>query len=258
MSRLRHNQEQEPPENHERWLLTYADLITLLLIFFIVMYTMAKLDVSKYEIIKESLAGALKTGNKQINVGNPGIQQNYSTDNKSENNVENSDNNNEQTKMDSLEEKLSELIEKYNLQNYIIVTQEERGLDIEIKNELMDVVLFESGSADLNPVAAGIITKIGNLLHELPHNHIRVEGHTDNVPISNKYFQSNWELSTTRATNVVKLLINQSGLEPTRLSAVGYGEYKPVADNTLAAGKAKNRRVNIVIIRSKYNAVEAK
>lgn len=251
----RHRQEEESHENQERWLLTYADLITLLLIFFIVMYTMAKLDVAKYEIIKESLSGALKSGNKEITVGNEGISKQFSPNNKTEDNPLSIQ---EQAIMEDLEQKLLDLVEKYNLQNFITVTQEERGLDIEIRNELLNVVLFDSGSAELNHSALDIMTKIGDLLLELPNNHIRVEGHTDNVPISNKDFNSNWELSTGRSTNVVTLLIGRCGLNPTRLSAVGYGEYKPVASNDTLEGKAKNRRVNIVIIKNKYSVMETK
>lgn len=252
MSNNRYNKHQEEEhENLERWLITYSDLITLLLIFFIVMYTMAKIDAGKYNALKQSLAGAFANGSEFINVGTTGILDEYAPPSGTGGNGTGS----EQVKIDSLEEKLQELVKKYNLQDYIKVFQEERGLDIEIRNELTNIVLFESGSAELNPEAVEIISKIGLLLRDLPNNYVRVEGHTDNVPIHNERFNSNWELSASRAINVVKLLINRSGLDPTKLSAVGYGEYKPVADNNTIEGRAKNRRVNIVIIRSKYSNV---
>lgn len=254
MSNNKQHHEAEEPENTERWLLTYSDLITLLLIFFIVMYTMAKLDVAKYEVIKESLAGALKSGNKEIKQGNPGIMDKFSTATSQGSSPEAV----EQGQMDMLEQKIEQLVQKYNLQNYIIVTSEERGLDIEIKNELTNVILFNSGSASLNPEVEEIMTKIGVLLNDLPENQVRVEGHTDNLPINTPQFGSNWELSTARSTNVLRLLINKCNVAPTRLSAIGYGEYKPVATNSTEEGRAKNRRVNIVIIRSKYNAIESK
>jgi len=251
MSKNRHAEEEEH-ENAERWLLTYADLITLLLIFFILMYTMAKLDASKFNIIKDSLSGALKSGTNQIKQGNPGIMDKYTPTLESDMASEEM----EKIAMDSMEIKIAELIQKYNLQNYITVTQEVRGLDIEIRNELSNIVLFNSGSSDLTPPAGDIITRIGAVLHELPNNQIHVEGHTDNKPISTKEFDSNWELSTARATNVVKQLIDHSQIDPTKMSAVGCGEYKPVSDNATDEGRAKNRRVNIIILRNKYSALE--
>lgn len=252
MNKNTRHQEESEPENTERWLLTYSDLITLLLAFFIIMYSMAKVDVAKFNAMRDSLAGALKQGTSSINVGNPGILKDSSTSKTGEGEGEGA----ETAKMEELEAKVVELINKYDLQNYITVTQEERGLDIEIRNELMNIVLFKSGSSELTPPAGEIIEKIGDLLKELPNNSIRVEGHTDNLPINTKMFSSNWELSTARATNVVKSLINNSGLHPAKLSAVGYGEYKPVADNSTDLGRAKNRRVNIVVIRNKYNMIE--
>jgi chemotaxis protein MotB len=122
----------------------------------------------------------------------------------------------------------------------------------------MNIILFESGSAELNPAANEIITKIGLILKELPDNYIKVEGHTDNVPIKNSKFDSNWELSNSRATHVLKLLINNSGLDPSKLSPTGYGEYKPIASNDTVEERAKNRRVNIVIVKKKYDALETR
>lgn len=251
MSKSTRHQEEEKEENAERWLLTYADLITLLLIFFIIMYTMAKMDVAKFNVMAESLSGAFK-GTKSINVGSEGILKDLPPVPKDLGAGA------EQKAMDSLEGKINNLAKKYNLQDYIKVTQEERGLDVEIKNELVNIVLFQSGSAELTPEATDIISKIGTLLTELPDNYMRIEGHTDNIPISTKAFKSNWDLSTSRSTNVINLLINKAGLDPTKLSAVGYGEYKPLADNNTEDGRAKNRRVNIVIIKTKYNVVEQK
>lgn len=247
----KYNTEEPEKDNSERWLLTYSDLITLLLIFFILMYTMAKLDVDKYDAVKDSLAGALKSGTQHIKPGNPGIMDKYTPPSEAS-----LGSGSEQVIMDELAIKITELVKKYNLQDYIKVSQEEIGLDIEIRNELHNIVLFNSGSAELTPPATDIISKIGDLLHELPENHIRVEGHTDNLPINNRDFKSNWELSTARSTNVVKSLINSSGINPVKLSAVGYGEYRPVADNSIEDGRAKNRRVNIIIIRNKYSIIE--
>lgn len=254
----KNHEEPEKEENTERWLLTYSDLITLLLIFFIIMYTMAKMDNQKFEAVKEALAGALKTGQQNINIGKPGILDNMPVPKISAQDASKEAAKQEQKKLDQLESKINDLIKKYSLQGYITVTQEQRGLDIEIRNELNNIILFNSGSSDLNSPAQEIILKIGELLNELPDNYIRVEGHTDNVPIHNAIFDTNWDLANARASTVVKVLINECGVSPERLSTVGYGEYKPVASNDIEEGRSQNRRVDIVIIKQQYNMVEAK
>ena len=120
---------------------------------------------------------------------------------------------------------------------------EERGLVI----SLQDIVLFPSGSAGITPEAKKIIADIGAHLKTLP-NYLRVEGHTDNLPINTPKFPSNWELSSARATNVVHELINRCGIHPERLSATGYGEYRPKVDNDSVGHRQMNRRVDILIL----------
>lgn len=247
----------DPPENSERWMITYSDLITLLLVFFIIMYTMAKMDNQKFEAVKESLAGALKSGQQNIRVGKTGILKDMPIPKTSASDAAKEAAKQEQKKLEQMEIQINNLVQKYNLQGYITVTQEERGLDIEIRNELNKIILFNSGSADLNPPAEEIILKIGYLLNELPDNFIRIEGHTDNKPIHNKLFDTNWDLANARASTVTKVLINSCGVSPKRLSTVGYGEFKPVASNDTEEGRAQNRRVSIVIIKQQYNVVES-
>jgi chemotaxis protein MotB len=128
---------------------------------------------------------------------------------------------------------------------------DERGLVISMN----DTLLFDTGKADIRPEFQQELTEMGKILNQLG-NYIRIEGHTDNVPISNDEYSSNWKLSCDRASNVTEFLIMKSGIQPQKLSAIGYGEYRPIADNSSEAGKAKNRRVDIIILNSKFNAVE--
>ena len=147
--------------------------------------------------------------------------------------------------------KLDKFAADNGIQAKLVSSIEERGLVVSIE----DTLLFDSGSAVITPHAQAIIAKISTVLAPVP-NYIKVEGHTDNLPIHTQQFPSNWELSVLRATNVVQLLISPGGISPDRLSATGYGEYRPVATNATEAGRSRNRRVDLVILRSKYDLVE--
>ncbi len=126
-----------------------------------------------------------------------------------------------------------------------ITTREtRRGILIRLENE----VLFDSGKADIKPAAIQSLDKIAEILKDIP-NSIRVEGHTDNIPINTERFPSNWELSTQRALAVVSYLIEKVGIDPARLSAAGYGESRPLVANDSAAARARNRRVEILVVR---------
>lgn len=239
-------------ENSERWLLTYSDLITLLLIFFIILYTISKQDEAKFKQISESLSSAL-SGSKEVIGDSPGPHiigqagfkpQGDKTDKQEELA--------EKKKMQDIKQKVEELAKKEGLQTSISVTITERGVAIRI----VDQVLFNSGYADLTPQADRILRGIGQILLTNKDQYIRIEGHTDNVPISNGRFASNWELSAARATKVLRLFVN-IGFDPRLLSETGYGEYRPVADNKTELGKSKNRRVEIVILSTKFNQSES-
>lgn len=128
---------------------------------------------------------------------------------------------------------------------------EERGLVISIQ----DTLFFDSGKADVKPEFQKRIVEIGKILNTID-NYIRIEGHTDNVPISNYKYMDNLDLSTARANAVLRVLQNQSNINPKRLASMGYGDQRPVADNNTDDGRARNRRVDIVVIDSKYNATE--
>lgn len=235
----RRGHEEEKPHNQERWLITYSDLITLLLIFFVVMYSISVLDLKKFQSMASSLSQVL--AGKELSIleeRGPSIVQGKSG---------------EELRLEEIQRQLEEYAQLNGLDTSVHIFQEERGLVI----SLNDTVLFAKGKADLTPKAQAVIAKVGGMLATIP-NQVRIEGHTDNLPINTPEFPSNWELSTARATNVLRFLLEQSHLAPERLSASGYGEYRPVAANDTEANRAKNRRVDIVIVKSKYESVEPK
>lgn len=143
-----------------------------------------------------------------------------------------------------LEQELKEFIVEQGFEGSVQLQMEERGLII----RFADQIFFDLGKADLKPEAVNILNQLGPMLNKLP-NPIRIEGHTDNLPINTIQFPSNWELSTYRATSVIRYLIEHLDLDPDKLSAAGYGEYRPVVDNTNDKNRALNRRVDIIIMR---------
>jgi chemotaxis protein MotB len=228
---FRKPKDDEDRENLERWLLTYADLITLLLAFFIVLYSMSRLDAEKFERISEALRTVLRGA-----AASPLPHQTLMMDDPGAGPIKTGDLNYLKSNIDKL------LIEK-GLTDKISATIEDRGLVIRISES----AFFDLGSADLKEQAIGILNLFGGILSEIP-NHIRIEGHTDNLPIKNQVYPSNWELSTYRATTCIRYLIEKYGMKPDRISAMGYSEYRPIASNDTAEGRNKNRRVDIVVL----------
>lgn len=242
------NQEPEKRPNHERWLITYSDLITLLMVFFIIMYTMSNVNAKKFAAVanslKDTLAGESSTPYLVGEAPGPSPIKDVSA-------AAQSAAAKEQQDLNKAQKQLEEYIKQQGLEGKVEVGQEERGLVISLKETL----LFPLGSADLNPRSQVVVQKIGNALAVLDNN-VRIEGHTCNLPIKTSKFQSNWELSTTRATNVVQYLINYAKIPAERLSATGYGEFRPLVPNTSELNRARNRRVDIVVIRNIYSATE--
>lgn len=222
----------------ERWLLTYADMITLLMVFFVMMYTISNVNADKFQALAENLsmiltgtppAGIIEEGPNSVGNGLTG----------------------EAKKLTELQQELNEFLSRENLSQQITVSLEERGLVVRFQA----TILFVRGSAELTPEARKIIALIGEKLAGLP-NYIRVEGHTCDLPINTPKYPSNWELSTARASNVLQELIANCGISADRLSATGYGEYRPRVPNTDESSRQINRRIDIVILRSKYDEVE--
>lgn len=245
--------------NQERWLVSYADFITLLFAFFVVMYSISQVNQSKYRVLSETFEHAFNSRQvtpdttssnptrkviNPIQVGEPALSPAPSAIDI----TPNSSSTPEPLPVDQLEEISSLFNERFaDLINdeLVSVTSNELWLQIELR----DSILFASGGAEPSLQAQAIFDEIGSILKSYP-NPIQVEGFTDNIPISNPRYPSNWELSSARATAIVKLLAAR-GVAPQRLSAVGYGEFQPVASNEHPDGRAQNRRVALMIARRK-------
>jgi chemotaxis protein MotB len=155
--------------------------------------------------------------------------------------------------MDAVQKKVQELIDQLGLEGDVSVISQERGIYISIGEH----VLFKSGSAELSKEAKERIIKIGKeILTKMPDNQMRVEGHTDDIPINTPRFPDNQELSTARANNVWRVLVKDAGIDPTKLSAIGYGEFRPIVPNDTQEHRKMNRRVDIVIMREIYDVTE--
>ena len=227
--------------SQERWLVSYADFMTLLMAFFVVMYSISSVSEQKYRVLSNTFSGAFNTSDdagmpsKQTQ-GDPLLSEHEI--NKLElANFSESASNIFTTLTALMDENFQSLIDE----KLITLTGNERWLQI----ELQSAILFDVGGAVIHRSAEPIIKQISTML--MPYgNVIKVEGFTDNMPIRNSSFDSNWELSTARATAIVRLMISQ-GIEPKRLAAVGYGEYQPAVANNSRQGRAKNRRIVLMI-----------
>lgn len=223
----RKHQHQEHP-NEDRWLLTYSDLITLLLGLFVILYAMSKIDAGKYAEIVSALGGVFGTsrGVMSGNVGvvEPSIPQ-------------------VQSERARIAQEIRNALHLDTRSLPITITENERGITVHIMEEL----LFPSGSADIKQSSLNTIDSLAVVLRQLP-NDFRVEGHTDNVPINTPAFPSNWHLSVMRAVNVGYYLIQRHGLTAEKVQVVGYSEYRPLVPNDTPEHRAQNRRVDIVII----------
>lgn len=234
-------------DNTERWLLSYADFITLLMIFFVVMYAMSAVDADKYKELSSSLNSALAGDQQKVDGGEQGSP----VEDVKLNEVTPSEGNTTEEELQKLVEQVQSLINEKGLQNQVTVNLGDIGVWITFK----DYVLFDSGSTAVKPETVGLLVELGNIL-KVVDNYVRVEGYTDNVPINNSMYSNNWDLSVMRASKVLNIIVSQSGFPAEKISAVGYGEYRAVAPNDTEEGKAKNRRVDIVILRTDFNATE--
>ncbi|HHH36368.1 MAG TPA: flagellar motor protein MotD, partial [Gammaproteobacteria bacterium] len=264
-------QKHEEHENHERWLVSYADFITLLFAFFVVMYAISSVNEGKYRVLSDALVAAFRSSPKSlepIQIGSLSKAPVISTAQENhrkpammrlpkmyvsqtetlkgliheplmeEKYVNGDDQVNISRIADAVREALQSLVD----QGLINIRKNALWVEVEIR----DSVLFPSGSARLQEEALPVLEEVARILRDFP-NPIRVEGFTDNVPISTIVYPSNWELSAARAASVVRLFAD-AGIDPSRMVAQGYGEYRPVADNDTPEGRAKNRRVVIVVL----------
>lgn len=230
----------------ETWLIPYADMLTLLLALFIVMFAMSKTDQEKFEQVANQF-NVIFSGGAGIFDENgetfvPSILPNKAASNASM----------EQDKMNDIKESLEKQINSSGYSDKVKVELTEEGLEISIQ----DAILFNSGDAAVIKDISPLLSQISSMLGDLD-NQVKIIGHTDNVPISSSKYSSNWDLSAARAINVMSFFVEKGTLSPERFSIQGYGEFKPKYNNATADGRAKNRRVEIMIVR-KYPAVTEK
>jgi chemotaxis protein MotB len=234
MARRRHRDEHE---NHEAWAIPYGDLVTLLLAFFVVMYSISSVNEGKYRVVADSLNAAFRgpsTTTEPIQVGEhaattvaaPLVQ--LQPDVKT-------------MALRQLAQQATDALSPLIMQGLVDVQAGDGFVEIAIRSDL----LFASGAARLADEAQASMRTLGDALKAFP-NSIRVEGHTDNIPVSGGAFASNWELSAARAASVVHMLVD-GGVDPRRLSVVAFGEYRPVLPNTTPDGRNANRRVVLTI-----------
>ena len=240
-------------EASEAWLLPYSDLMTLLLALFIALFAInAKPDSEKIQALAQAFSAAFNMGGPSFfNRNGPNVSPQRQM--MSDEDVGNQAYIEENKNLSDLKEQLDEYIQQNSLEGELSTQLEEEGLMIRIKER----ALFPSGSADLIPESQQIAPVVAGLLASVPER-VLISGHTDTDPISNSRFPSNWELSSVRAMTFMKYLLSiNSSLNPARFSAIGYGEYRPIAMNDTPENKQKNRRVEVLIARTlKFNPNE--
>lgn len=236
----------EDHDNPERWLVSYADFMTLLFAFFVVMYAISSVNEGKYRVLSTAIlnafhsgAGSGVLGARQTGGANTLVQM---PETKPIAKAVRNTAQQEQAKLGNLTSELRKVILPLVKGGEVKITQTAKGVEIEIK----DSALFPTGQALPSPQSIRILRQMSAVLSQVD-NSISVEGFTDNVPISNPIFPSNWELSAARAGSVVRLF-QENGIQSQRLVAVGRAENMPVADNSSADGRARNRRVSITVL----------
>ncbi|MGI6752289.1 MAG: OmpA family protein [Anaerovoracaceae bacterium] len=233
-------------ENGEAWLLPYSDLMTLLLAVFIVLFAVSQVDIEKAKLMSDEFSESMMT--KSYNLAKEEMREGQSTDSDNENFLGDDE---ERMKLEELKKELDEKLVSENMHNQVSTAIDKRGLVVSLNN----AVFFDSGSAEIKSDYKNSLLEIGKIICTMD-NFIRIEGHTDNVPMSSEIFPSNWDLSAARAANVVRLFLQGAGGAPEKMIAVGYGEYRPVADNNTDAGRTKNRRIDIIVMSDKYSEME--
>lgn len=236
MSRKKRQKSNAPASS---WLDTYADTITLLLTFFVLLYASSSANADKFQAMAQAFQSVLTgQGTKYImDYSFEGGELPVVGDTTSSIDIP------PPATKEEVEENMQEFIEQNGLEGKVDVVEDSRGYIFELKEK----ILFESGRAELKKESLPILNILTEYIKKIP-NDIIIEGHTDNVPISNYRYKDNWQLSAARSYTVMSYFINEQKLEPTRFSAMFFGEQKPLVDNTTEENKAKNRRVNILIV----------
>lgn len=246
--------------NHDRWMVSYADFITLLFAFFVVMYSISSVNEGKYRTLSDSLGEAFS--NKAQPVSEADVLRADPTliplENASMIDVEkrrelSEEILKERQQLSQVSDQLEQLLMPFIDEKLVSVKKNDYWIELEMNSEL----LFLSGEAELSKKALPVLKKIIEVIKPLP-NMINIEGHTDNIPIDTVKFRSNWDLSSARATSVVHEFV-KGDINPLRLSAIGYGEFHPIGDNQIQEGRFQNRRVVLVLMAqafSRYGATD--
>lgn len=226
----RRNKNKKDDINPDAWLATYADTITLILTFFVLLYATSVVDMEKFKNISNALKGQF-SGESMFSTGSS-TSANSPIDSVL---VDKND-------KSEIEKTLKEKVNNSNLQNSVTVKDDGRGILLELDNS----ILFDSGSSDLKIDSKVALNKVYDMIKAMK-NKIAIEGHTDNIPVKSSKHESNWDLSSSRAVSVVKYFVEEKGMDPKLFSATGCGEYQPLVSNNTEKGRAENRRVNILI-----------
>lgn len=244
----RRKKEKHEEELNESWLLPYSDLMTLLLALFIVLFSISSVDAQKFQAVSKVF--------NEIFTGGTGVMDNESFD--QQNGKQLSDNikdkkeekgaeetqQQEEKRLENIQKKINHFIETKGLGDDLQTSLTSEGLLVTIK----DSVLFDSGDATVRKGDVSLAKEISKLLVIDPPHSVIISGHTDNVPIQNSHYSSNWELSVMRAVNFMKIILENDKLDPRLFSAKGFGEFQPIASNHSNEGKAKNRRVEVLVL----------
>ncbi|WP_028609520.1 flagellar motor protein MotB [Paenibacillus harenae] len=263
--RKKHRHEEHEEHVDESWLIPYADLLTLLLALFIVLYSMNSVDVKKFEEMSQAFNLALSSGSGVLD--STSIVRIGEDDGKKKDDEGSKDNKeltSEEEAMQALMKKERKDLEELKRQIDAYIKNNGLTSDLETKlnlSQLMitisDNALFAPAQANVKPESRELAVAIGKMLQKYPDYQVIISGHTDNKPISTVFFKSNWDLSSMRAIRFLDILLENKQLKPELFSAIGYGEYHPVADNKTEAGRSKNRRVEVSIMHSYTDPVNA-
>jgi chemotaxis protein MotB len=247
--------EPEKHANHERWLVSYADFITLLFAVFVVLYAMGQSDKKKVEEVMQAIqqsfgmstAGAtapkVNVIPSQAITVFPALKPEIKVTPMGRTRSGQAKARAEEKDFRQIKAAVEAYLVKQGAQNKVTLEITRRGLIVSLK----EAGFFNSGQANIKPEAYELINTIAEVMTQY-NNPLRLEGHTDNIPIRTSQFPSNWELSTARATNGLKYLLNNFNIDPNKISATGYAEFRPIGDNATSEGRTKNRRVDLVML----------
>lgn len=244
---MRRKKERKEHKMDDSWLLPYADLLTLLLALFIVLFSMSEIDAQKYSQLAQFFKSEFSDGQGILDDGDSSVELPDGEDEDPKANEEN-----------ELQDKRTEELEQLqglqaSINNYISESELSETLETLLTDEgllitILNDISFDSGSAVVKEEGQKIAKEVSELILTDPPHEVVVSGHADDRPMHNEYFSSNWELSVKRATNFMTLILKSEKLDPTRFSAKGFGEHRPIVPNTSEANREKNRRVEVLIL----------